>query len=73
MIRIVRQEAEGGRVAVRNIRRDAISDLKDLLKEKMIGEDDEHRAHDEIQTITDKHIADIDQMLAQKESELMEI
>ena len=66
MIRLVRQEAEGGRVAVRNIRRDAISDIKDLLKEKMIGEDD-------IQTITDKHIAAIDDMLAQKESELMEI
>jgi ribosome recycling factor len=73
MIRLVRQEAEGGRVAVRNIRRDAISDVKDLLKEKMIGEDDEHRAEDEIQGITDRHIASIDEMLAQKESELMEI
>ena len=73
MIRIVRQEAEGGRVAVRNIRRDALSDIKDLLKEKMIGEDEEHRAHDEIQAITDKHVADSDKMLAQKESELMEI
>ena len=73
MIRLVRQEAEGGRVAVRNIRRDAISDIKDLLKEKMIGEDDERRGEDEIQTITDKHIAAIDDMLAQKETELMEI
>ncbi len=73
MIKIVRHEAEGGRVAVRNIRRDALSDVKDLLKEKMIGEDDEHRAHDEIQTITDKHIAEIDKLLAEKESELMEI
>lgn len=73
MIRIVRAEAEGGRVAIRNIRRDALSDLKDLLKEKMIGEDDEHRAHDEVQTITDKHIAEVDKMLADKESELMEI
>ena len=73
MIRLVRQEAEGGRVAVRNIRRDAISDIKDLLKEKMIGEDDERRAEDDIQTITDKHIASIDDMLARKESELMEI
>ena len=73
MIRIVRQEAEGGRVAVRNSRRDALSDIKDLLKEKMIGEDEEHRAHDEIQAITDKHVADSDKMLAQKESELMEI
>jgi len=73
MIRVVRHEAEGGRVAVRNIRRDAIHDIKDLLKEKMIGEDDEHRGEDEIQTITDKYIAEIDQVLADKESELMEI
>jgi ribosome recycling factor len=73
MIRLVRHEAEGGRVAVRNIRRDAISDIKDLLKEKMIGEDDERRAEDDIQVITDKHIATIDEMLANKESELMEI
>jgi len=72
MIKVVRHEAEGGRVAVRNIRRDALSDIKDLLKEKMIGEDDEHRAHDEIQAITDKHVAEIDKVLAEKESELME-
>jgi ribosome recycling factor len=73
LIRVVRHEAEGGRIAVRNIRRDAIHDVKELLKEKMIGEDDEHRAEDEIQTITDKYIAEIDQTLAAKESELMEI
>lgn len=73
MIRVVRNEAEGGRVAIRNIRRDAISDIKDLMKEKMIGQDDEHRAEDEIQVITDKHVATIDEILAQKESELMEI
>ncbi len=73
MIRVVRNEAEGGRIAVRNVRRDAISDIKDMLKEKMIGKDDEHRAEDEIQRITDKHIAEIDQILAEKESELLEI
>ena len=73
MIRLVRQEAEGGRVAVRNIRRDAISDIKDLLKEKMISEDEERRAEDEIQGITDKHTALIDEILASKEEELMEI
>jgi len=73
MIRLVRQEAEGGRVAVRNIRRDAISDIKDLLKEKMIGEDEERRAEDDIQGLTDKYIAEIDELLARKESELMEI
>ena len=73
MIRVVRQEAEGGRIAVRNIRRDAISDVKDLLKEKMIGEDDEHRAEDEIQGITDKYVGEIDKILAEKEAELLEI
>ena len=73
MIRVVRHEAEGGRIAVRNIRRDAIHDVKELLKEKMIGEDEERRAEDEIQTITDKYIAEIDQTLAEKESELMEV
>ena len=73
MIRVVRNEAEGGRIAVRNIRRDALGDVKDLLKEKMIGEDDDHRAHDEIQAITDKYVAEIDQVLADKETELLEV
>ncbi|MEM7501422.1 MAG: ribosome recycling factor [Pseudomonadota bacterium] len=73
LIRVVRQEAEGGRVAVRNIRRDALGDVKDLLKEKMIGQDEERRAETEIQGITDKHVAAIDSLLAEKESELMEI
>ena len=73
MIRIVRQEAEGGRVAIRNIRRDALHDIKELLKEKMIGEDDERRAEGDVQTITDKFVGQIDQTLADKESELMEV
>jgi ribosome recycling factor len=73
MIRVVRNEAEGGRIAVRNIRRDAMHDVKELMKEKMIGEDDERRAETEIQTITDKHVAEIDEVLAVKEAELMEI
>jgi ribosome recycling factor len=73
MIRVVRSEAEGGRIAIRNIRRDALHDVKELLKEKMIGEDDERRAEGEIQTITDKHVAEVDKVLADKESELMEI
>jgi ribosome recycling factor len=73
MIRVVRNEAEGGRIAIRHIRRDAIHDVKELLKEKMIGEDDERRAEDEIQTITDKYIAEVDKTLAEKESELMEV
>ncbi len=73
MIRVVRQEAEGGRIAVRNIRRDALHDIKELLKEKMIGEDDERRAEGEIQGITDKYVAEIDKLLAEKEAELMEV
>jgi ribosome recycling factor len=73
MIRVVRNEAEGGRIAIRNVRRDAISDIKDLMKEKMIGEDEERRAEDEVQVITDKYVAQVDQVLAEKEAELMEI
>lgn len=73
MIRIVRHEAEGGRIAIRSIRRDALHDIKEMLKEKMIGEDDERRAEGEIQDITDKFVGQIDSVLADKESELMEI
>jgi ribosome recycling factor len=73
LIRVVRQEAENGRVAIRNIRRDALGDIKDLLKEKMIGEDEERRAETVIQSLTDESVAAVDKMLAEKESELMEI
>jgi len=73
MIRIVRHEAENGRIAIRNIRRDALHDIKDLLKEKMIGEDDERRAEGEVQDITDKYVAEIDQVLEVKEAELLEV
>ncbi|MEQ8205062.1 MAG: ribosome recycling factor [Woeseia sp.] len=73
MIRVVRQEAEGGRVAIRNIRRDVLGDVKDLQKEKLISEDDERRAQDEVQGITDKYIARVDEVLAEKEKDLMEI
>lgn len=73
LAKIVRQEAENGRVAVRNIRRDAISDVKELLKEKMISEDEERKAGESIQKLTDKHVAEIDAALAEKEAELMEI
>ncbi len=73
MIRIVRHEAENGRIAIRNIRRDALHDIKDLLKEKMIGEDEERRAEGEIQAITDKYVAEVDQVLAVKEAELLEV
>ncbi len=73
MIKVVRNEAESARVAVRNIRRDAIHSVKELLKEKEITEDEERRAGDDIQKITDKHIADVDKLLAGKEADLMEI
>lgn len=73
LVKLVRNEAEGGRVAVRNIRRDANADLKTLQKEKEISEDDERRATDEIQKITDSFIKRIDEVLAEKEKELMEV
>lgn len=73
MIRLVRNEAEGARVAIRNIRRDAIHSLKELLKEKEVSEDDERRAEDEIQKITDKHVAEVDKVLEAKETDVMEI
>ena len=72
MTRVVRQEGEGARVAIRNIRRDVLGDIKTLLKEKEITEDDEHRAQDDIQKITDKYIAQVDQLLEGKEKDLME-
>ena len=72
-VKLVRQEAEQARVAVRNIRRDANADFKELVKEKEISEDDERVALDFVQKLTDKHIKEIDEMLADKEKELMEI
>lgn len=71
--RQARAEAEAARVSIRNIRRDAIGNIRELLKEKEISEDDERRAQDEIQKITDRYIADVDAALSAKESDLMEI
>ena len=73
MAKIVRHEAENGRVAVRNVRRDVMNELKDMLKEKLVSQDDDRRAQDEVQKLTDKHVADIDQALAEKEKELMQV
>ncbi|WP_217510740.1 ribosome recycling factor [Vibrio metschnikovii] len=73
LVKIVRGEAEGGRVAVRNIRRDANNDLKALLKDKEISEDEERKAQDEIQKLTDAAVKKIDDILAVKEKELMEV
>ncbi|MCP3674042.1 MAG: ribosome recycling factor [Gammaproteobacteria bacterium] len=73
LIKVVKSEAEAAKVAVRNIRRDALHTVKELLKEKEITEDDEHRAQDDVQKLTDKYVAEIDHLLADKEKELMEI
>ncbi len=73
LIKLVRQEGENTRVAVRNIRREANADLKELLKEKDITEDEERRAQEAIQKLTDKAIGDVDKVLAAKEADLLEI
>jgi len=73
LTRVVRKEGEQAKVAVRNIRRDANSDLKELVKEKLISEDDEHRGEEVIQKLTDQHVKEIDEMLSQKEADLMEV
>ena len=72
MARVVRSETETGRVSVRNIRRDILSDVKDLLKEKLITQDDERQAQDEVQQLTDKYVARMDGLLKDKEKEIME-
>jgi ribosome recycling factor len=72
LVKVVRQQAETGRVALRNVRREALADLKDLLKEKLITEDEEHRGQEEIQKLTDRYVALIDAQLKEKESEIME-
>lgn len=73
LIKVIRDEGEKARVAIRNIRRDANSTVKDLLKEKAITEDDERRAETQIQKLTDQMIADVDQAIAVKEKDIMEI
>ena len=73
LTKIVKHEGENAKVAIRNIRRDAISHLKDLLKESEVSEDQEKRAADEVQKLTDKSIADIDKLVAEKEKELMAV
>ena len=73
MQKLARSEAENSRVSIRNIRRDMMNDIKELAKEKEISEDDERRASDDIQKITDKYIETIDSRLSKKESDLMEV
>jgi ribosome recycling factor len=72
-IKKARSEAENARISIRNIRRDILSDIKELLKEKEITEDDDRRAQDDVQKITDKYIKQVDEALSAKEVDLMEI
>ena len=73
MTRVVRNEAENARVAIRNIRRDANQHLKALIKDEHLAKDSEHKAEAEIQQLTDKYIAEVDQVLKEKEQDLMEV
>jgi len=73
LIKVVHKEGEGARVAVRNIRRDANNHLKDLLKQKKVAEDEERRAQDDVQKLTDRHIAEVDKLLAAKEADLIAV
>ena len=73
LVKVVKHEAENSRVAVRNIRRDANGDFKDLLKEKEITEDESHKAEDNIQKLTNKYVALIEEILTAKEKEMMAI
>jgi len=73
IIKVAKQEAEAARVSVRGVRRDVNNELKALLKDRKVTEDEERRAQDEVQKLTDKHIADIDKILATKEAELLEV
>jgi len=73
LTKVVHKEAETAKVSVRNVRRDAIHALKEALKEKKISENDERRAADDVQKLTDRHIAEIDKLLVQKEAELMAV
>jgi len=71
--KVVRHDAENARVAVRNVRRDVMADIKEMLKEKLVSQDDERRAESEVQKLTDKYVAEIDQLLASKEKEIMQV
>lgn len=73
LAKVVRSEGEDAKIAVRNVRRDANNTLKELLKSKTVSEDDERRAQDEVQKLTDRYVAEIDKMLQAKEAELMAI
>src|SRR5450432_2142627 len=71
--KVVRQDAENARVSIRNVRREALADVKEALKEKLISQDDERRAQDEVQKLTDRFVAEIDAHLAAKEKEILQV
>ena len=73
LIKSARQEAENARVAVRTVRRDVMNELGDMLKEKLVSQDDDRRAQDEVQKLTDRHVGEIDHVLADKEKELLQV
>ena len=72
-MKVVRHLAEEGRVAVRNVRRDVMHDLKELVKNGDVGDDEERRAEDRVQKLTDEHVAKIEDLLKRKEAEIMEV
>jgi len=73
LVKVVHREAENTRVAVRNVRRDANNHLKELLKQKQVAEDEERRAQDDVQKLTDRYIAEVDKAMAAKEAELIAV
>jgi ribosome recycling factor len=73
LIKVVKQEGENAKVSIRNLRRDANNHLKEALKKKLVAEDDEHRAQDDIQKLTDRFVAEVDKLLADKEKDLMAV
>jgi ribosome recycling factor len=73
IIKVVKQDCENARVAVRNVRREVLADVNEAQKEKLISQDDERKAGEEIQKLTDKHIADIEQLMALKEKEILQV
>jgi ribosome recycling factor len=72
LVKVVRNEGENGKIAIRNVRRDALTAIKEMLKDKMITEDEDRKAHDDVQKLTDKYVAQVDTLLAEKETEIME-
>jgi ribosome recycling factor len=73
LTKVVKHEAENARVAIRNVRRDVMQELKEMLKEKLVSEDDDRRAQEEVQKLTDKYVAEVDVVLHEKEKELMQV